>query len=122
MNILKDYKNDLKFNTEYKTSGYYKKSYILKCYDEKNEQTHIYFSIYYSHCSYELYIEGKRIEKIENGTVETFTNNKGMKLIMPYTSYHYSKKQFETTEKFLRDNLYYLLTSYCNMNKNIYID
>lgn len=122
MNILKDYKNKLKVINEYKTSGYYKKSYILECHDEKNEQTHIYFSIYYSHCNYELYIEGKRIEKIENGTVETFTDNEGIKLVMPYTSYRYSKKQFENTENFLKVNLYYLLTAYCNINKNIYID
>lgn len=122
MRMLHDYFNDLELREEYQDKGYYKKSYILKCYDENNQQNYIDFSIYYSHCVYTIYVQGLKIEKLENGSVESFTNTKNLVFGMVETTYRLSKKQIKHAEEFLKLNIYNILTIYCNMNKNIYID
>lgn len=119
MNRLYNYKQDLKIKDNYKQDGYYKKTFILKCFDKKQEQNYIEFSIYYTHCCYKINIYGLKIENIENGTVESFPCDEPIQLEMEFTSYHFSKKLFEKTEIFLLTNLNRLLGIYCNMNKNI---
>jgi hypothetical protein len=119
MNRLYNYKQDLKIKDDYKTNGYYKKTFILKCFDEKQEQNFIEFSIYYGHYCYIINIYGLKIENVENGFIESFVSDEPIQLEMEFTSYHFSKKLFEKTEIFLLTNLNRLLKIYCNMNKNI---
>lgn len=122
MRMLHNYFNDLELRKEYQDKGYYKKSYILKCHDENNEQNYIDFSIYYSHCVYTIYVQGLKIEKIENGSVTSFTSSKDLVFGMVETTYRLSKKQIAHAEEFLKLNIYNILETYCDINKNIYID
>lgn len=122
MNILKNYANNLVLEDEYKYTRYVKKSYILPCYDEKKETTHILFSIYYTNYTYEIYVEGIKIEKLENGFKKSFSSCKSMKLVLPYKSYKFSKNKFDSAFEFIKTNIYSLIETFCDKNKNIYVD
>ena len=123
ISYLKNYKKDLKEFTDFKTNGYFKKSYILKCYDENKKTTHILISIYYTHCIYELYLEGLHIEETENGgKIWHFTECKPIKLTMSETTYKLSHKQIEKAENFLFLNLHSLLNTFTQLNNNLYLE
>lgn len=123
MKYLKSYKKELKEINKYNFSNYYHIGYILPCNDTSKITTHIYFEIYYTSCNYEIYVNGLNIENLqEGGTVEHFTNCKPIKYLMPYTSYRYSKKQFNQAIDFILTNCNYLLEHFCEINTNIYLD
>lgn len=119
MDYLKNYKSELKQFDEYQFNSYYKKSYILKCYDESKIQTRIIFSIYYTHCNYEIFVEGLHIEETETSKIWHFTRNTPIKITMYETTYKLSKKRIEDTKKFLFLNLNNFISMYEQINKNI---
>lgn len=122
MKYFKSYKNELKEFNLYKFTGHQYKSFILKCGDDYKEQTHILFEIVYSYGNYEIYVNGLHIENLDNGIEYNYTSGKNIKYIMPYTTYRFSKKQFEQAIDFVKVNCNYLIDNYCCMNKNIYVD